>query len=113
MLNNTQVHATYQEDSDKCSHLSDPYTSLHLDKAATNNHLHSENRPFLQNKGRDINKLCLIKQEIQWEHVFVKIWSNCCCFIKKMLANPYIFYIHLNKHPVFIFYLFPQPHGGS
>lgn len=51
MLNNTQVDGTYQEDSDKCSHLSDPYTSLHLDMAATNNHLHSQSRSFLQDKG--------------------------------------------------------------
>lgn len=50
VINNTQVAGTYQEDSDKCSHLSDPYMSLHLDTAGTNNHLHSPSRSFLQDK---------------------------------------------------------------
>lgn len=51
MLNKTQVSSvrTYQRDSDKCSHLPDPYRSLHLDRAETNNHSHSENSFFLQN----------------------------------------------------------------
>lgn len=67
MLNNTQVVYTYQEDNDKCSHLSDPYTSLHLDKAATNNHLHSQSRFFLQDEEIEINKLYLMSQKIQFK----------------------------------------------
>lgn len=65
MLNNTQVICTYQEDNDKCSHLSDLYTSLHLDKAATNNHLHSQSKFFLQDKETEINKLYLMSQGIR------------------------------------------------
>lgn len=52
-----QVLGTYQEDNDKCSHLSDPYTSLHLDKAATSSHLHSQSRSFLQDKEKQINSI--------------------------------------------------------
>lgn len=53
MLNNTQVDGTYQGDNDKCSHLLDPYTSLRSDKAATNNHLHSQSRFVLQETDKD------------------------------------------------------------
>lgn len=48
ILSYTQVVGTYQLDSDKWSHLSDPYMNLRLDKAATSNHLHFQSRSFLQ-----------------------------------------------------------------
>lgn len=52
-----QVLGAYQEDNDKWSHLSDPYMNLHLDKAATSNHLHSQSRFFLQDREKHVNSI--------------------------------------------------------
>lgn len=113
MLNNTQVHATYREDSDKCSHLSDLHTSLHLDKAATNNRLHSANRSFLQNKARNINKLCFNKPANTTGTCFNKTCFSCCCNYKSRLLA-FIFFSDIQKicYNLF-FFLCPQPHKAA
>lgn len=85
MLNNTQVVCTYQEDNDKCSHLSDPYTSLHSDKAATSNHLHSQNRFFLQHEETQTNKEALLMSQGRQSKIVLLISLPATVEIKELL----------------------------
>lgn len=58
--------AAYQEDNDKCSHLSDPCTSLRSDKAATGNRLRSRSTFVLQDRGKQ-NELALMPQKTDFK----------------------------------------------
>lgn len=66
-VNMYQLLGTYQKDNDKCSHLSDPHTSLHLDRAATSSRLRSPSRSFLWEKERETNTLDLTSQGKQFK----------------------------------------------